>query len=235
MPTARRASAPELGQRADARGVPKDASARQRRLTVGGDDARELPSFLKEVKAWTDVLGLRRLKEDTRPKLERDFALLTKRLRQRRAFTAAKVAPLLEDFCAQHMRGISLRAAVDRLAPYAVDSCAQTRRSFRKRKGTMHGMVHVQAALAHMGETGFDIATCVLWLTTSPNFGQLLASLLVCNAVVQAGFTCFYMREGKEATAAALVGLKSVVEGRRALYELPPGASRAAAVGGSRV
>merc|ERR1712185_438607 len=85
-----------------------------------------------------------------------------------------------------------------------------------------------------LGECACDLDLCVsFWLQGDDLLGLVYACtltvILAVSAVAQALSAYFFTGEGPLAALLSLTGLKVVVEARRALWEIAPGASSACA------
>ena len=145
-----------------------------------------------------------------------------------RARTSSAVWPLLEAWCADHPQ------FREQAMPLCVAMHVNLRRSFGKREGNMRGIVHLKTVMMLLGECACDLELCAtFWLQGGDLLGLAYACtltvILAVSAIAQALSAYFFTGEGPLAALVSLMGLKVVVEARRALWEIAPGASSARA------
>ena len=211
----RRFSAPALHQ------VTPDGERARRNTTGSRKKQRRKSSFARLIEQAAAV------KPDTRPVEEKSLGDLVDMLVKRGARTSDAVRPTLDAWCEDHPR------FREQAMPLCVETHINLRRSFDKREGSMRGIVHLKTVMLLLGECACDLELlCIsFWLRgdmISLVYAIFLTVILAFSAVVQALSACFYTREGPLTALVALTGLKVVVEARRALWEIAPGASRRA-------
>ena len=213
---ARRSSAPASHQVA-----PDDERAR-RNTTGAREQPRRRSSFARLISEAAAE------KPDTRSAAEKSLADLVGTLVKHGARTSSAVWPLLEAWCADHPQ------FREQAMPLCVAMHVNLRRSFGKREGNMRGIVHLKTVMMLLGECACDLDLCVtFWLQGGDLLGLAYACtltvILAVSAVAQALSAYFFTGEGPLAALVSLMGLKVVVEARRALWEIAPGASSARA------
>ena len=133
--------------------------------------------------------------------------------------------PHLEAWRAGHQQLRDDATFLEQVMPLALEKYVKLHRSYDRREGSMRGIVHFKTVLLLLGECACDITTCLaLWSEGELVYAHSLAAILALSAVAQAVCAYFFTREGLRAAVVALAGLKVLVETRRALWEIAPGA-----------